>query len=365
MVKRNANVDLFRIIATLFVVMLHVLDKGGILTNTSPNDAKYWVAWFLYILTYCAVNCFALISGYVMVNKEVKAKSIINLWFQVIFYSVLLAAIVFVLKPTSRSLGNLVRAVLPVIGKQWWYISSYFALFFFIPFLNKAVQHISQQTYRKALIAILIGACCMDSYVQRNAFNLRGGYSAIWLIVLYLFGAYIRKYDLQKKITAGKSLLGFVAMLIITFGSKLVIHFATSRFLGAPRFDNRLVVYTSITIVFAAIFLFLFCLNLKIGTAGEKWIRFFAPATLGVYLIHVHQLVFDYYIQNSCVWCTNYSLPIMLAGIFGCTIGIYLVCSLLDLLRIQLFKLLRVHKWSEGLAKQCHRVYLKLFPSQS
>lgn len=42
--------------------------------STLPGGINYWVAWFLEICAYGAVNCFALISGYVMVNKTIKAK---------------------------------------------------------------------------------------------------------------------------------------------------------------------------------------------------------------------------------------------------------------------------------------------------
>ena len=95
MEKRNYNIDLFRIIAAFLVTVLHVLGKGGILKSTSPNEINYWIAWFLEIGAYCAVNCFALITGYVMYNKTIKAKSIIGLWFQVLFYSLLFTSLFF------------------------------------------------------------------------------------------------------------------------------------------------------------------------------------------------------------------------------------------------------------------------------
>ena len=41
MIERNVNVDLFRVIATLFVVVLHVLGQGGISKNTSPGGTQY------------------------------------------------------------------------------------------------------------------------------------------------------------------------------------------------------------------------------------------------------------------------------------------------------------------------------------
>ena len=40
--KRNVNVDLFRIIATILVIVLHVLGQGEILQNASPSELNYW-----------------------------------------------------------------------------------------------------------------------------------------------------------------------------------------------------------------------------------------------------------------------------------------------------------------------------------
>ena len=152
MAKRNYNIDLFRIIAAFLVTVLHVLGQGGILAYASPGGINYWTAWFLEIGAYCAVNCFALISGYLMVNSSVKAKSIIGLWLQVLFYSLLFTSVFFVFVPETRSISNLVVAFTPVLSNQWWYVSSYFALCLFIPFLNKAIANISQQTYKKSFI---------------------------------------------------------------------------------------------------------------------------------------------------------------------------------------------------------------------
>ena len=146
MTQRSSNVDLFRIIAAVLVVLLHVLGQGGILENTSPSGAKHWAAWFFEISAYCAVNCFALISGYLMVGKSIKLRNIVKLWFQVLFYSLLITVLFFAFVPESRSIKSLVFSVLPVLSKQWWYVSAYFALFFLIPFLNKAIENISQQT---------------------------------------------------------------------------------------------------------------------------------------------------------------------------------------------------------------------------
>ena len=58
-------------------------------------------------------------------------------------------------------------------------------------------------------------------------------------MIVYLFGAYLKKYDIKEKITALKSLIGFFAMVIITFASKIAIHFLTAKILGEAKRRSR------------------------------------------------------------------------------------------------------------------------------
>ncbi len=367
MPKRNYNVDLFRSLAAVLVVLLHVLLQGGILENTSPSSAKHWAAWFFEIAAYCAVDCFALISGYLMVGKSIKLRNIFKLWFQVLSYSLLITLLFFAFVPASRSIKSLVLSLLPVLSKQWWYVSAYFALFFFIPFLNKAIENISQQTYKKFLIVAIIGVCCLSPVLYTvfyiDTFTLDNGYSAIWLMLVYMFGAYIRKYDLREKITASRSLLGFFAMIILTFAFRIIVYFATERIFGQAKYYDMLVSYVSVTILLSAVFLFLFCLNIKIKENAEKLIAFISPAALGVYLIHVHPLIFEGILKDAFVSFTDKSLIAMLACVILATLAIFAVCAVIELLRIRVFKLIKIDSLCIFIENKLKGLYLKVFKS--
>ncbi len=271
MLKRNVNIELLRIVGTMLVLILHVLGLGGILPNIPSDSAAYWGAWFLEICAYCAVNIFGLISGYVMMDKTVKIRNILNLWFQVFFYSVLIAGLVFAFIPEARGAKNLIISLFPVFSGQWWYVSAYFGLFLFMPVLNVSINYISQATFRNVLIAMLLVFCTANRLIPLDVFGLSNGYSMIWLILMYLFGAYIRKYDLQQKITVSKCLLGYFLASTFAFLSKLAIYYSTKFVLGAPAFDSMFVSYNSVPIVLATVFLFLFCLNVKMNTVCKRW----------------------------------------------------------------------------------------------
>ena len=358
MTQRDYNVDLFRILASIFVIILHVLGQGGILQQAAPGSMVYWSAWTLEITAFCAVNCFALISGYVMVDKTIKAKNIVGLWVHALFYSLLFTAVFFVFVPETRTLRHLVVACLPIVGKQWWYMSAYFALYLFVPVLNAGVRQIPQKNLQKFLILILFGIGILDRALLHPREIFR---PAIWLMILYLFGAYIRKYNVKEKITARKSLLFFLATIALTLLSKVVIRFVTGRFLGEVKYDDFLIAYPAITMILASVFLLLFCLNLKISNTARKMIMVFSPATLGIYLIHVHPLVFEYIFKDAFVSFAHQPCILMIAYTLAATLVIFLLCAAIDLLRIQLFKLLRVAALCETVNGHIATLYEKAF----
>lgn len=360
MTKRNINVDLARIVATFFVVVLHVLGKGGVLKSIPPNSVSFYAAWFMEIGAFCAVDIFALISGYVMVDKNIKLKNIISLWLQVAFYSILFYGLFFIFVSETRTLRNIVISVLPVLGRVWWYVSSYFMLMFLIPFLNTAINNMSKTTIEKFFIIILFPIGILGTGLKIDAFGLGSGYTAIWLMIVYIFGAYIKKYDVQQKITAKKSLLGFFVMVVLTLLSKAVIHFGTKIVFGAPREENVLISYTSITILLAAVFMFLFCLNVKINKLSTKIICWLAPTTLSVYLIHVHPLVFKYIINGAFISFASKPVLVMVLYVLITAFVIFVICSVIDMLRIQLFKLIRVKNISEFVGRKITFFYKKI-----
>ena len=361
MTERDYNIDLLRVLSTVFVLVLHVLGEGGVLRSAASGSAVYWTAWLLEILVYCAVNCFALISGYIMVNKTIRLKSIAALWLHALFYSLLITALFLAFVPETRSLWNVIVAFFPVTGKQWWYISAYFMLLFFIPLLNQVASSITQATYKKFLIVILIVVCLIDRVIPVDSFALSSGYSPAWLILVYLLGAYLRKYRPHERITAAQGALGFFAMILLTFLSKLFIYYTTKSIFGHVKYEDTFISYTSITIVMAAIFLFALCMNVKVGTFAKKIIGFFAPMTLGVYLIHVQPLVFGYVIQDAFAPLAQQHPAVMVGCVLAWALTIFLLCSGIDLMRIRLFKLARVDRVCQMAENKIMGLYRKVF----
>lgn len=68
--RRNYGIDALRLFSMLLVVTLHVLGHGGVLENLVGK--KYAVCWLLECFSFCAVNCYGIISGYVGFSDKKK-----------------------------------------------------------------------------------------------------------------------------------------------------------------------------------------------------------------------------------------------------------------------------------------------------
>ena len=102
--------------------------------------------------------------------------------------------------------------------------------------------------------------------------------------------------------------------------------------------------YTSPTLLCEAVTIFIFFVTLDIKKTGRLFriIKRMAPATLGVYLFHLNPLLVKFLLKDgfeSFVTAPIWLFPFL---ILGTALLIYLVSTLVELLRIKLFTYLKV-----------------------
>lgn len=190
--NRNAGIDLLKILSMFMVIILHVNLASGFLAVQDGFPCSYQVAWILEIISYCAVNCYALVSGYVGSQHGFKLKNIFNLWICVVFYSVIIT-IGYVIITEDFQINYLVKAIFPIIFDQYWFFTAYFCMFFFIPLMNLFIKMLSIYQ-KKVLCSLLIGIFSVLGIVSIRANP--GGYTVIWMIILYLIGASLNSLNL-------------------------------------------------------------------------------------------------------------------------------------------------------------------------
>ena len=118
MKKINSGINLFKLFSMFMIALLHVLGMGGII-GAAEGTSSYYPVYLMQNAAFCAVNCYALVSGYLMLGKKIKPSRITELWFEVFFYSVGLSAIMISIYREFFSAQNIVYALTPIVSKQY------------------------------------------------------------------------------------------------------------------------------------------------------------------------------------------------------------------------------------------------------
>lgn len=341
--ERNYGIDLLRVVSMLMVVVLHVLGKGGVLKNLTPLSHSYEAAWFLEIASYCAVNCYALISGYVGVGTRFKYTNIVYIWLQVIAYNVSLAFAAAILHPNIGR-AEVIDAFFPVSNRAYWYFTAYFCIFFFIPIFNKAIELLSEKQLKAVGIAMVVIFTVLPLLAEKDSFNTVDGYSPIWLAVLYIFGGIMKKCKLFEKTKAYILLLMYFLCVIISWLQKMYVEYNNINFPDAEEMKALLVEYTSPTIFFAAVFLVAAFSKIKAGKISSKIITVFSSVSFGVYLIHVQPQVWQRIIKDMFVDYADFGALKLAVTVILTAFAIYLICGAMDFIREKIFSLLRIKK---------------------
>lgn len=351
--SRNYGIDALRLFSMFLVVILHVLGQGGVLAMSKSPD-KYVISWTLEIIAYCAVNIFAMISGYVSYSdkeKKYRYSRYIVSWLQVFFYSFGITLIFYFVKPELIDINELIEFMFPVTYSKYWYFNAYTGLFFVIPWLNRLVRSCEKRELDGMITTIFLVFSCYATFARINSdvFILKGGYSFIWLVLMYLIGVWMKKHAIAEKVSARQ------AGGILLFSIMLTV--CSLCFPGA--FDKILVSYISPTMVVMAVAYVILFSKLRFNRTGQKLIAGFSPAAFGVYLIHVHGYAWTYIMKNRFAQIADSPAWMIPFKVIGSAVVVFTVCILIEKVRMWLFQILKVDQaaekavaWLEGKLKR-------------
>ena len=314
---REAKFEVLRVIAMLMVIMLHYLDKGGLLHRLDGDHSGSNLAfWFLEAFCLVSVNLYVMISGYFLIDSRFTLRRLVKLWCEVFFYSVLVAAICLITgiadRGTYLNFYNLQYFFLPAVNNHYWFASSYLLLYLFSPFLGAAVKKMSKQQHLMLLLTLLCVLSLPKSLVPAELAMDDHGVSILWFLCLYIVAAYIRLHGIPFLQTGKKSLLCYgicavmipLGMLLLCGIRNMVMETAWGvAVLGMPFIWGFLIPgseyllttmddYNHILVLCASVGLFCFFVNWKPkkNLVMDVLARI-APYTFGVYLLHEHLLL--------------------------------------------------------------------------
>lgn len=327
--ERNYGIDLLRIVSMFFVIILHCLGQGGILSGAKINSIQYKCAWFIEICTYCAVNIFALISGYVSytnTEKKVKCSNYINLWLQIVFYGLTVTMIFDIINPSLVSKKDYLIVLFPFTNNLYWYFTAYTGLFVIMPFLNNGIRKCTTQTMKRIFIIIIIFFSIINTLA--NNFILNEGYSFIWITLLYILGAALKKCNIGKRLKHYQFIIAMLSLCFITYLFKIYV----------SKTSINLLSYTSPTILVIAILYIINFSKIKFNSFSKKIIKFIAPSAFTIYILNNHRLIWEYVMKDLFINISNQSIIKIFIFIIGFSSLFVTFSILIDKIRILLFK---------------------------
>lgn len=332
--EHQYGIDVARILAMFFICMIHV--SLWWTYTLAPDEPLYLVNCVgtasLNALAYVGVNLFMLITGYLGIERQWRFRSFMRLWIQVVFY--LLAGYMLAFAMGDRcGVMTLITKLFPIpFANGYWYFTAYAGAFFLFPYINKAFLSLTQKERRDSLLIVLV-SICFFGYFNRSVW---GGFNAVWMLVMYMAGAYLKLHPVQLRtrwlilLYVGCSFVAGVITQIDTY---------TNEVYNVP-FPFPGLYYTSPLTVCASLACFLACLNFspRTETVRRVLVRV-APLTFAVYLIHIHPMLSHHFVAltretslavHHAWWC----IPFVALSIFA-------VGLLIDYGRVRLFSLVK------------------------
>lgn len=340
---RNYGIDILRIVSMYLIIILHLLGHGKILVNCELMTLNYQIAWGMELAAYCAVNCFCLISGYVGVYSRFKYSNLIYLYMQVIFYTVTITLIFQLIFPDSVMITDIIKAFFPPIYGHYWYFSAYFGMYFLIPYINKMLLTLNKNSANVLLRTVIIIFSFLPTiFRNNNLFGLGGGYSLIWMLLLYLIGGCLQILHFADKLTKRQLISLYMFCVLSTWINKIFGEFLNVNYNEMAKNWISFVSYVSPTILFSAIALLLLFSKIEPKVNSKTLIRRISPLSFSVYLIHDNPLVRKYFISAQYVSCTTSTPFLLILTVLSNALLIFIVCVLIDSARFRLFEVIKL-----------------------
>lgn len=362
--SRNYGIDLLRIVCMYMICILHVNGQGGAMTHHLGMEASWKTVVLLEVISYCACNTYGMISGYVGIDVKRRPARIVELWLTVFWYSALGTLIgVFAFHLPAEE-DTLWKAGFPTMWKTYWYFSSYVGVFFIAPYLNKMVKTLGD-TEKKRLCLMLFLLTSVFTMVPRASttgsdfLGIGAGYSFLWLAVMYVTGACIRELtreeggsDREEKkdlLHRGRLfyLLLFAVCVILTWLSRFLIEDFTKAVYGQARYVRLLYSYAGPTMVISAYALLMIFKGIQPSGGIRKIIRILSPMAFSVYLVQVQPYFWNYALKGECSFIAGEAPLLSLVMVLGCAALLYLFCTVIDIPRMLVFRLLHIRRLTQ------------------
>lgn len=305
--ERNSSIEMLRILAMLGIVIMHT--NGAVMEHASGTGFA-WTQIENGIFN-AGVSIFVLISGYFGIRRS--TQKLIELESTVILYAVLSALVGCYFG--KASILSIIKAFIPVSTNCYWFISCYILLMIFSPYINRAINSMSELQHRQLLLfmsAVFLVAPTVIYYSVLGG----GGKNVINMLLLYFLGSYIKKYSLDERFDKKSLLKILIATTALNVLLNSLISIATG---GKPHIPFAR--DCSVFIVIEATVLMMFFMKVEFHS---DFINRVAKHVFAVYLFEgalrqiVQNIVFDYSIYEGEWYWPLVNIAVALIAMVGC-----------------------------------------------
>lgn len=339
--NRHSGIDCMRIVCMLLIVLYHIQGHGGLAASEQISPANRMLIVMLQSIYQMAIDGFALISGYIGYSGRQKYTSLIMLWLRVLFYSVGITAAVWFLSPSAVSYASIRNSFFPLLTGQYWYFTAYAGCFVLAPLARSAMEHLSRKEAASCLLGIILLFSVFPYLMRNDPFLTSSGNHALWLLILYALGAYVRKFDPFARLSTKALLMLFTGACVVQSCSGFVLRALSSRLTGRALTQWYFICNDSpTTLVLSLLALALFS-RLRFRRSTSLF-RLLVSGSFSVYLIHDHPLMRQSVIVPLGARLASLPSPLLIPSIFAAGSLIYLLCACVDMLREKLFCALHI-----------------------
>lgn len=332
--QRLTHIEFFRVITMFMIVAGHLIFHGirlnpkfNTFSISSPWDmVDYTLLQLLSLFTSTGVNCFILISGYFLIEKNEMRKSLFKIWFQTAFYSLVLGAIFWHLGKFPYSIKQFLDDISPLPTSKYWFVTQYIGLALIAPFLSRLAQNLNQRQ-----MLFLLGILFILFFNIPFGKNFTTGMSLNWFVFLFFVGGYIRKYGMPDIIH--RHITKWLLLSVLVF---FLIHFTSNylRYLSSGAdFTIKSTANNDLTF-FVSVFLFVFFVNKTWKNIWFIRISKLAPYTFGIYLCHEHPAMRTFLWSDTLP--TYFFSPLIVTTLTYSLI-LFLLCAGIDFIREKFF----------------------------
>lgn len=288
MAEQNIYISYLRVIATIFVVLIHA--STGFLNSFHANSFDWNYANWINAATRCSVPLFVTISGALLLHKKENTMDFYKKRIPKLLYPFAFWTIIYLIYYFSRYSNIDTMPISQILKISWdkilhganahlWYLYMIIGLYCTIPFLRKIIQNATIKEIEIFLalwfVSMFVNYKFFYNYVPKIDLTLFSGYIGYLVLGYYLS---IKNFSINK-------LLPYLGYLIIILFTGYITWYLSSKI---NKFDPTFYHYNFFNTALTTLFLFIaFKLSFASKQSMPNWLSIVDRYSFSIYLIHI------------------------------------------------------------------------------